>query len=209
MQDTKQVLAKLREANFAAEEQRDKLLRVQTELEGKQQQLQAAQQTMTELQAELQAQAKQQQHLLDELSHSQVVPHPAAQALPCHLNISAHPVTYSMAMCNFARHDDTNWLHCLHPITLFNSCVLCDCLNLVCDLTYAGSHAYNGILQAALLWSAQDCSSAYFVAIDCCATTVSAASCAVNGVASYPVLTFSMSCAGGVSSAGAAAEQRA
>lgn len=75
LQDTKEVLAQLREANFAAGEQRDKMVVLQTELTGQQQQaqlVQQAQQTSAELEAELALQVKQQQHLLDELSQSQV-----------------------------------------------------------------------------------------------------------------------------------------
>ena len=72
MQDTKEVLAQLREANFAAGEQRDKVVALQTEVAGRQQQAQLAQQTSAELEAELALQVKQQQHLLDELSQSQV-----------------------------------------------------------------------------------------------------------------------------------------
>lgn len=66
------MLAQLREANFAAGEQRDKLVSLQTEVAGRQQQAQLAQQTSAELEAELALQVKQQQHLLDELSQSQV-----------------------------------------------------------------------------------------------------------------------------------------
>ena len=74
MQDTKQVLAQLREANFAGEEQRDKVVALQTELVGSQQRAQAAEQSRREVEAGLEVQAKQQQHLLDELSQSQVCP---------------------------------------------------------------------------------------------------------------------------------------
>lgn len=72
MQDTKEVLAQLREANFAAGEQRDRMVALQTEVAGRQQQAQLAQQTSADLEAELALQVKQQQHLLDELSQSQV-----------------------------------------------------------------------------------------------------------------------------------------
>lgn len=74
MQDTKQVLAQLREAKFAGEEQREKVAGLQAELAGSRQQVQAGEQSRREVQAELEAQAKQQQHLLDELSQSQVCP---------------------------------------------------------------------------------------------------------------------------------------
>ena len=66
------MLAQLREANFAAGEQRDRMVALQTEVAGRQQQAQLAQQTSADLEAELALQVKQQQHLLDELSQSQV-----------------------------------------------------------------------------------------------------------------------------------------
>lgn len=72
VQDTKQVLAQLREADFAAKEQQDKMLALQTELASGHQQVHLAHQKTAELEAELDLQSKQQQHLLDELSQSQV-----------------------------------------------------------------------------------------------------------------------------------------
>lgn len=72
VQDTKQVLAQLREADLAAKEQQDKVLALQTELASSHQQLHLAQQSSAELQTELDLQKTQQQHLLDELSQSQV-----------------------------------------------------------------------------------------------------------------------------------------
>lgn len=74
VQDTKEVLAQLREANFAAGEQREKVVALQTEVVSRQQQAQQAQQAGAELEAELALQVGQQQHLLDELSQSQVPP---------------------------------------------------------------------------------------------------------------------------------------
>ncbi|KAL3145047.1 hypothetical protein ABBQ32_003538 [Trebouxia sp. C0010 RCD-2024] len=71
VQDTKQVLAQLREADFAAKEQQDKMLALQTELASGHQQVHLAHQKTAELEAELDLQSKQQQHLLDELSQSQ------------------------------------------------------------------------------------------------------------------------------------------
>ena len=72
VQDTKHVLAQLREADFAAKEQQDKMLALQTELASSQQEVQLAQQKTAELETELGLQMKQHQHLLDELSQSQV-----------------------------------------------------------------------------------------------------------------------------------------
>lgn len=74
LQDVKNALAQLREANFATAEQKDRVVALQTELEGSQQQVQLVQQSNGELREELSVQGKQQQHLLDELSQSQVGP---------------------------------------------------------------------------------------------------------------------------------------
>lgn len=75
VQDTKEVLAQLREAKFATGELQDKVAALQEELAGRQEQVLLAQQTNVDLNAELALQVKQQQHLLDELSQSQVCFH--------------------------------------------------------------------------------------------------------------------------------------
>ncbi len=68
VQDTKKVLAELRDANFAAEEQQESLTALEASIEAATQQLSTAQQSNAELEKEVLLQSQQQQHLLDELS---------------------------------------------------------------------------------------------------------------------------------------------
>ncbi len=72
MQDTKLVLAELREAKFGAEELQESVTGLETELTAAVQQMAVAQQNNAELEEEVVVQGRQQQHLLDELSQSQV-----------------------------------------------------------------------------------------------------------------------------------------
>jgi len=88
VQDTKKVLAELRDANFAAEEQQESLTALEASIEAATQQLSTAQQSNAELEKEVLLQSQQQQHLLDELSQSQV----------CHAVLrQGHAPTYMLA----------------------------------------------------------------------------------------------------------------
>ncbi|KAL0021976.1 hypothetical protein WJX77_002082 [Trebouxia sp. C0004] len=71
VEDTKKVLAELRDANFAAEEQQESLTALEAALAAATQQLSTAQQSKARLETEVLLQSQQQQHLLDELSQSQ------------------------------------------------------------------------------------------------------------------------------------------
>ena len=68
------MLAELREAKFAAEEQQDRVTGLQADLAAAIHQAAIAQQSNTKLQEEALVHSRQQQHLLDELSQSQVAP---------------------------------------------------------------------------------------------------------------------------------------
>lgn len=72
IQDTKKVLAELREAKFAAEEQQESLTALEAAMAATTHQLSTAQQSNASLEKEVLLQGQQQQHLLDELSQSQV-----------------------------------------------------------------------------------------------------------------------------------------
>lgn len=83
MQDTKEVLAELREARFAGQEQQESLAGLEAQLAAGGQQLARAQQNIAELEEEVAVQSRQQQHLLDELAQSQVCPPGPPAPLPC------------------------------------------------------------------------------------------------------------------------------
>ena len=119
LQDTKEVLAHLREANFAAGEQRDKMAVLQTEAAGQQQQAQLAQQTSAELEAELALQVKQQQHLLDELSQSQVCLLFAYSSLQGPASQRCEVKLGTVSVCMPPQTPETNWIasvvgRCVH-----------------------------------------------------------------------------------------------
>ena len=72
MQSTREMLAKLRDADFDAEERKEEFEALQAQLAGSLTKLADAEKASGKLQEEVAAQAKQQQHLLDELSLAQV-----------------------------------------------------------------------------------------------------------------------------------------
>lgn len=66
------MLAELRDAKFAAEEQQERVTALEAGMAGATQQVSTAQQNNARLEEEVLLQSQQQQHLLDELSQSQV-----------------------------------------------------------------------------------------------------------------------------------------
>ena len=66
------MLAELRDANFAAEEQQERLTALEAAMAAATQHMLTAQQSNARLEKEVLLQSQQQQHLLDELSQSQV-----------------------------------------------------------------------------------------------------------------------------------------
>lgn len=86
VQDTKKVLAEVREAKFRTQEQQEALTRLNSDLAAAKAETFDATQSMSELEQEAQLQQAQQQHLLDELSRSQVL-----CILPCLCTQTVNP----------------------------------------------------------------------------------------------------------------------
>lgn len=72
VQDTRKVLAEVREAKFMAQEQQEALSSLNSHLASAKAEAFTATQTIEELEEQGQQQHSQQQHLLDELSRAQV-----------------------------------------------------------------------------------------------------------------------------------------
>lgn len=93
VQDTKKVLAELRDAKFAAEEQQERVTALEAAVAAATQQVSTAQQSNAGLEKEVLLQSQQQQHLLDELSQSQVcrnvfARHARTYILPGHMRFN-------------------------------------------------------------------------------------------------------------------------